>query len=159
MYSTCSNENPSSNDNGPLPSDSSAFNIDLSAFDSTNRLLTSSTTFASNQLIAAANAARSVQQQQQQQKQLLSSSRSNTDNVGLTSGVHSKVKIPTTPYPSLLQEAAHRSSSMVKLFNEVTKQSSKTHHKMKTNPSPVTDTTFVTPKIVDVVGTSRVNSP
>ena len=155
MYRTCSNENPSSNDNGPLPSDSSAFNIDLGVFDSTNRLLTSSTTFASNQLIAAANAARSVQQQQQ--KQLLSSSRSNTDNVGLTSGVHSKVKIPTTPYPSLLQEVAHRSSSMAKLFNEVAKQSSKTHHKTKTNPSTVTDTTFVTPKIVDLVGASRVN--
>lgn len=160
MYSTCLNENPSINDNGPLPGDSSAFNVGLGLLESTlkdgnstNRLLTSSTTFASNQLIAAANAARSVQQQQQ-----LLASRSNTDNGSLSPNVHSKVKIPSTSYPSLLQEAAHRSSSMVKLLNEVAKQSSKTQHKNKTKTSSTTDTTFLTPKTIDVATSSRTES-
>jgi hypothetical protein len=179
MYSTCLNENPSVNDNpvssrnnGPLPSDSSTLNIDLSLLEaalkdvtSSNRSLTSSTTFASNQLIAAANAARSAQQQQQQQSL---SSRTTTDSGCLSTGVHSKVNvplstlassIPNSSYPSLLQEVAHRSSSIVKLLNEVAKQQScKTCGKDKPNNDTVSlaDTQFLTPKAMDIT-TSRVS--
>jgi hypothetical protein len=178
MYSTCLNENPSINDNpissmnnSPLPSDPSMLNIDLSLLEaalkdvtSSNRSLTSSTTFASNQLIAAANAARSAQQQQQQQSL---SSRTSIDSSCLSAGVHSKVNVPlstlassasNTSYPSLLQEVAHRSSSIVKLINEVAKQRScKTCGKDKTNNETIslTDTQFLTPKAIDVT-TSRV---
>ncbi len=180
MYSTCLNGNPSVNDNpvssmnnGPLPTDSSMLNIDLGLLEaalkdvtSSNRSLTSSTTFASNQLIAAANAARSVQQQQQQQQSL--SSRTTTDSGCLSAGVHSKVNaplstlassIPNSSYPSLLQEVAHRSSSIVRLLNEVAKQQScKTCGKDKTNNDTIllTDTQFLTPKAIDVT-TSRVS--
>jgi hypothetical protein len=181
MYSACLNENPSINENpipsinnGPLPNDSSMLNIDLSLLEaalkdvtSSNRSLTSSTTFASNQLIAAANAARSSQQQQQQQ-QSLSSSRPTNDSGCHTAGVHSKVNvplstlassIPNSSYPSLLQEVAHRSSSIIKLLNEVAKQQScKTCGKDKPNNDTIslTDTQFLTPKAIDVP-TSRVS--
>jgi len=181
MYSTCLNENPSINDNpissmnnSPLPSDPSMLNIDLSLLEaalkdvtSSNRSLTSSTTFASNQLIAAANAARSAQQQQQQQQQSLSS-RTSTDSGCLSTGVHSKVNvplstlassIPNSSYPSLLQEVAHRSSSIVKLLNEVAKQQScKTCGTAKTNNDilSLTDTHFLAPKAIHVP-TSRVS--
>ncbi len=178
MYSTCLNENPSINDNSissmnnsPLPSDPSMLNIDLSLLEaalkdvtSSNRSLTSSTTFASNQLIAAANAARSAQQQQQQSL----SSRTSIDSGCLPAGVHSKVNvplstlassIPNTSYPSLLQEVAHRSSSIVKLINEAAKQRScKTCGKDKINNETIslTDTKFLTPKAIDIT-TSRVS--
>ncbi len=179
MYSTCLNENPSMNDNpvssmnnSPLPNDSSMLNIDLGLLEaalkdvsSSNRSLTSSTTFASNQLIAAANAARSVQQQQQQQSL---SSRTTTDSGCLSAGVHSKVNvplstlassIPNSSYPSLLQEVAHRSSSIVRLLNEVAKQQScKTCGKDQTNNDTISlaDTQFLTPKAIDIT-TSRVS--
>jgi hypothetical protein len=179
MYSTCLNENPAINNNpiallnnSPLLSDSSMLNIDLSLLEaalkdvtSTNRSLTSSTTFASNQLIAAANAARSAQLQQQQQSISL---RTTNDSGVHSAGAHSKVNaplstlassIPNSSYPSLLQEVAHRSSSIVKLLNEVTKQQScKTCGKDKTNNDTIslTDTQFLTPKAVDVT-TSRVS--
>ena len=177
MYSTCLNEKPSVNDNpvlsmnnGPVPMDSSMLNIDLGLLEaalkdvtSANRSLTSSTTFASNQLIAAANAARSVQQQQSL------SSRTTTESGCLPAGVHSKVNlplstlassVPNSPYPSLLQEVAHRSSSIVRLLSEVAKQQScKTCANDKTNNDTIslTDTPFLTPKAIDVT-TSRVSS-
>jgi hypothetical protein len=182
MYSTCLNENPSINSN-PIPSlnnnpslsDSSMLNIDLSLLEaalkdvtSTNRSLTSSTTFASNQLIAAANAARSAQLQQQQQQQQSLSSRTTTDTGSHSAGAHSKVNvplstlassIPNSSYPSLLQEVAHRSSSIVKLLHEVAKQQScKTCGKDKTNNDTIslTDTQFLTPKPIDIT-TSQVS--
>ncbi|UJR23612.1 hypothetical protein I4U23_026599 [Adineta vaga] len=170
MYSTCLNENPSINThstgliaNGSLSTGSSLSNIDLTLLEtalkdvtSSNRSLTSSTTFASNQLIAAANAARSVQQQQQQQQLL--SFRSAKDGNSHPSGIHSKVNgplstlvssIPPSSYPSLLQEVAHQSSSIAKLLTEVAK-----HHscqtcgkdKTKNDTISLTDPQFVTPK-------------
>lgn len=168
MYSTCLNENPSIN-NDPLPSDSSMVNIDLKLLEaalkdvtSSNRSLTSSTTFASNQLIAAANAARSAQQQQSL------SLRTTTDSSCLSAGAHSKVNmplstlassIPSSSCPSLLQEIAHRSSSLVKLLNEVAKQQTyNTCGTDKTNNDTIslTDTQFLTPKAIDV-SASRVS--
>ncbi|CAF0820751.1 unnamed protein product [Adineta steineri] len=175
MYSTCLNENASINNNNPIPlinnsllsNDSSIPNIDLSLLEaalkdvtSSNRSLTSSTTFASNQLIAAANAARSAQQQQ---SLLL---RTTTDSGSLATGVHSKVNmplsalvssIPNSSYPSLLQEVAHQSNSVAKLLNEVAKQQSyKTCTRDKTNNDTIslTDTQFLTPKAIHV-STSR----
>jgi hypothetical protein len=118
-------------------------------------------------LIAAANAARSVQQKQQQQQQSLSS-RTTTDSGSISAGVHSKVNaplstlassVPNSSYPSLLQEVAHRSNSIIRLLNEVAKQQScKTCGKDKTNNDTIslTDTTFLTPKAIDVT-TSRVS--
>jgi len=176
MYSTCLNENPSINSNPiPLQNDSSMLNIDLGLLEaalkdvaSANRSLTSSTTFASNQLIAAANAARSAQLQQQQQQQQSLSARTTTDSVCHSAGAHSKVNvplstlassIPNSSYPSLLQEVAHRSSSIVKLLHEVAKQQScQTCGKDKTNNDTIslTDTQFLTPKPIDI-NTSRVS--
>ena len=186
MYNACLNENASSSmnenslssiNNGSIGTDSSMLNIDLGLLEaalkdvtSSNRSLTSSTTFASNQLIAAANAARSVQQQQQQQKQQHSlSSRTTAGSACLSAGVHSKVNMPlstlasTTPntfYPSLLQEKFHQSSSIVKLLQELAKQQAcKTYGKDNTNNETVslTDTPFLTPKAMDII-TSRVSS-
>ena len=173
MLQINSNPIPSLNNN-PLLSDSSMLNIDLSLLEaalkdvtSTNRSLTSSTTFASNQLIAAANAARSAQLQQQQQQQSLSS-RTTTDTGYSSAGAHSKVNvplstlassIPNSSYPSLLQEVAQRSSSIVKLLHEVAKQQScKTCGKDKTNNDTIslTDTQFLTPKPIDITS-SRVS--
>lgn len=177
MYSTCLNENAStlSNDHHSLPSmnnglisnDPSMLNLDLGLLEaalkdvtSSNRSLTSSTTFASNQLIAAANAARSVQQQQSL------ASRTNTSNI--SAGIHSKVNIPlstlasSTPptfYPSLLQEKFQQSSSILKLLHELTKQqASKTCGKdnIHNDTGLLTDTQFLTPKAMDIT-TSRVS--
>ena len=175
MYSACLNENPSGN--GPIPSlasstpsnDSSMLNIDLALFEaalkdmtSSNRPLTSSTTFASNQLIAAANAARSAQQQ----------SLSSRTPVGgsLSTGISTKASVPfaglvpsmpASPYPSLLQEVAHRSSSFMKLLTEAGKQQCcQTCGKDSTTPTNETlslaDGQFLTPKAVDVTS-SRVS--
>ena len=177
MYSTCLNENPSVN--APIPSiasstpsnDSSMLNIDLALFEaalkdmtSSNRPLTSSTTFASNQLIAAANAARSAQQQQ------ALSSRTSAGGSILT-GINAKTGIPSaglvstmpgSPYPSLLQEVAHRSTSFMKLLTEATKQQCcQTCGKDSTPTTNETislaDAQFLTPKAVDVTS-SRVSS-
>jgi hypothetical protein len=176
MYSTCLNENSSiinnpiaSMNNGLLSSDSTIPNIDFTLLEtalkdvtSSNRSLPSSTTFASNQLIAAANAARSAQHQQ---SLLL---RTATDSGFLSAGGHSKVNvplstlvssIPSSSYPSLLQEVAHQSSSIAKLLNEVAKQQScKTCGTAKTNNDilSLTDTQFLAPKAIHVP-TSRVS--
>ncbi|CAM4755851.1 unnamed protein product [Rotaria magnacalcarata] len=177
------NNNPIvSMNNSSLSSDTSMLNIDLSLLEaalknvtSSNRSLTSSTTFASNQLIAAANATRSAQKQQhhhhhqQQQQQQLQSSRATTDSGCLSSGAHSKINVPLSTfnspslnptYPSLLQEVAHRSSSIVKLLTEAAKQqSSKTSEKDKTTNDAIsiTDTQFLAPKAIDVT-TTRVEN-
>jgi hypothetical protein len=177
MYSTCLNENPSFNNNnnnnnnsiapmnnGSLPNESSMLNIDLALLEAalkdvtpSNRSLTSSTTFASNQLIAAANAARSAQQQQSL------SSRTTADSAGANSKANVSLSsltssIPSSAYPSLLQEVAHRSSSIVKLLTEVAKQQCcKTCGKDKiTNDTiSLTDTQFLAPKAIDAI-TSQV---
>lgn len=176
MYSTCLNENPPVNSsvplltNNPISNDPSALNIDFALFEaalkdmaSSNRSLTPSASFASNQLIAAANATRSAQQKQQQQSLRATSNSSNvstganlkTNNTSLSSLISS---IPSSSYPSLLQEVAHRSSSFVKLLTEAAKQQSyQTCGKDKINSDTIsfTDTQFLTPKSVDVP-TSRV---
>jgi hypothetical protein len=178
MYSTCLNENPSAN--APIPSiasstpsnESSMLNIDIALFEaalkdmtSSNRPLTSSTTFASNQLIAAANAARSAQQQQQQAL----SSRTPAGG-SVSTGINAKANIPlaglvppmpVSPYPSLLQEVAHRSSSFMKLLTEAAKQQCcQTCGKDSTTTTNETislaDAQFLTPKAVDVTS-SRVS--
>ncbi|CAM4904424.1 unnamed protein product [Rotaria socialis] len=181
------NNNNNNNNNNPiasmntssLSSDTSMLNIDLSLLEaalknvtSSNRSLTSSTTFASNQLIAAANATRSAQKQQhhhQQQQQQSHSSRATTDSGYLSAGAHSKISVPLSTfnspslnptYPSLLQEVAHRSTSIVKLLTEAAKQqSSKTSEKDKTTNDAIsiTDTQFLTPKAIDVT-TTRVEN-
>jgi hypothetical protein len=189
MYSTCLNENPSANNNnnnsttaatlmnnGLLSNDSSTLNVDLALLEAafkeatpSNRLLTSSTTFASNQLIAAANAIRSAQQQQQQQHSLSVRTTADSDCNArgcLSAGANFKANAPfsahtsstsNSSYPSLLQEAA-RSNPIVKLLKEVAKQQCcKTCGKDKTNNDTIslTESQFLTPKSVDVT-TSRV---
>ena len=178
MYSACLNEQPAIHthtpglpNNGPLSNESPISNRDLSLLgtalkdaSSSNRSLTPSTTFASNQLIAAANAARSVQQQQQQQSRLL---RAAADGGSLLSGTSSKVNIPlstlvssipSSSYPSLLQEVAQQSSSIAKLLNEVAKQHScQTCGKDNAANDTISlaDPQFLTPKAVHI-STSRV---
>jgi len=186
MYNNCLNENPSVNhnntntnninptttgasalmNNGLLPNDPSMLNIDLSLLEaafkevgSSNRSLTSSTTFASNQLIAAANAARSVQQQQQQNSLSIRTTTDSDCNPRscLSAGANSKINAPfsaltastsNASYPSLLQDAA-RSNPIIQLLKEVAKQQScKTCATDK--PSNNTDSQFLTPKSFDV---------
>ena len=180
MYSTCLNENSSmlnaissTASQSSTSSESSMLNIDLALFEaalkdvtSSNRSLTSSTTFASNQLIAAANAARSVQQQQQQSSSLRATSTS-ADRSVLPGGASSKAGAPSSGlvssmqhslYPSLLQEVTHRSSSIVKLLEEAAKQEACQTCGKDTNTNDtvsLADTPFLTPKAVDIT-TSRV---
>ena len=185
MYSTCLNENsstlsaiPSTASQSSTPSESSMLNIDLALFEaalkdvtSSNRSLTSSTTFASNQLIAAANAARSAQQQQSSSLRATTTTTTTTttsaDRSILPGGASSKAGTPSSGlvspmqhslYPSLLQEVAHRSSSIVKLLEEAAKQEAcKTCGKDKNTNDTVSlaDTPFLTPKAIDIT-TSRV---
>ena len=161
MYSKCLNETPTPlTTAAPAPS---MLNIDMNLFEaalkdltSSNRALNSSTTFASNQLIAAANAARSAQQQQSL------ALRSTNANGNSSTGVNSKTNVtlaslspamPTSAYPSLLQEVAQRSNSFVKLLAEAAKQQShSTCGKDKTTNDTLslTDTLFLNPKLADL---------
>lgn len=188
MYKNCLNENPppsnsnttstnsttrTSINNGLLTKDPSLLNIDLALLEATssNRSLTSSTTFASNQLIAAANAARSLQQKQKQQQHQSLSVRTTADSdcnirgclsTGATSKANTPFSIlptsaPIAPYPSLLQEAAG-SNSIVQLLKEAAK-----HHNCKANDKDQshnvtnnTDSHFLTPKSFDI-GASQVS--
>lgn len=170
MYSKCLNETPTPLTTTPA---ASMLNIDMNLFEaalkdltSANRSLSSSTTFASNQLIAAANAARSAQQQQQQQSVGL---RSTTINGNNSTNINSKTNvtvanlsssIPSSSYPSLLQEVAQRSNSFVKLLAEAAKQQSfPTCGKDKASNDTIslTDSLFVNPKLPDI-NASRVRS-
>jgi len=163
MYSKCLNETPTPSTTTPA---TSMLNIDMNLFEaalkdltSSNRSLNSSTTFASNQLIAAANAARSAQQQQQQQQSL--GLRPTTVNGNSSTNINSKTNvtvanlsssIPSSSYPSLLQEVAQRSNSFVKLLAEAAKQQSfPTCGKDKASNDTIslTDSLFVNPKLPD----------
>jgi hypothetical protein len=179
MYNNCLNENsPHKNktnnmnpittaalmNNSLLSNDPSMRNIDLSILEaafkeatSSNRSLTSSTTFASNQLIAAANATRSAQQQQHSLSIRTTIDSDCNSRSCLSAGANSKVNVPLpslaaptshTSHESLLQEAA-RSNSIIQLLKEVAKQQScKTSSKNK--PNNTTDSQFLTPKSFDV---------
>ena len=150
MYSTCLNENPSTNNNNNinptttaasmnnslLPNDPSMLNIDLTLLEAafkevtpSNRSLTSSTTFASNQLIAAANAARSAQQQQQQQSLSVRTTADSDCNPrgSLSAGANSKVNVPFSTLASSTSNASYPSLlqevaiDRIQLFNYLMK--------------------------------------
>ena len=171
IYSACLNENSSNTGLEPLVTnnsishDSSTSTFELALFEAalkdliaSNRSISSLPTFASNQLIAAANAARTAQQQQSPSL----SSRAAGASVGALTGANGKTNIPlsnlassipASAYPSLLQEAAHRSSSFVKLLAEAAKQQAcQTCGNDNTNNDTIsfTDNQFLTPKAVDV---------
>ncbi|CAF1126642.1 unnamed protein product [Rotaria sordida] len=201
MYRNCLNENSSANNNNDinqtttttttatlrnsnlLTKDSSILDINLALLEtafkqatSSNRSLTSSTTFASNQLIAAANAARSAQQQQQQQQQQHSLSiRTTIDSEcnprgSFSAGANSKANVPfstltpstsSTTYSGLSQDSV-RSNAIAQLLKEVAKQQTcKTYEKDKTNNNNNnnnnTDSQFLTPKSFDVT-TSQIRN-
>ncbi|CAF1055609.1 unnamed protein product [Rotaria sordida] len=200
MYRNCLNENSSANNNNDinqttttttttatlrnsnlLTKDSSILDINLALLEtafkqatSSNRSLTSSTTFASNQLIAAANAARSAQQQQQRQQQHSLSIRTTIDSEcnprgSFSAGANSKANVPfstltpstsSTTYSGLSQDSV-RSNAIAQLLKEVAKQQTcKTYEKDKTNNNNNnnnTDSQFLTPKSFDVT-TSQIRN-